>query len=98
MDYNKFKDMDIDVESYRTTEEKVKRTSKLNQMVRKNIAARGSIDILPEEIAGSTATGYDRAKHTLEKLPQYIKDNPARFGAGLGLATGGGILLAKGQK
>lgn len=64
----------------------------------KHMAAKGDIDVTPEEISGSGVGISEKAKHTLSKLPGYIKQNPARFSAGLAGTGAGTVLLANALK
>ena len=91
MDYDKFKKMRID----NVGSDDISDIPKALRGVAKNMAAKGNINVLPEEIAGSSATLKDRAKHTLKAMPSYIKNNPARFGGGLALAGAGAYGIKK---
>lgn len=90
MDYNKFKSMEVDPD-----QAGVASKNKLLNKFQKNIASRGSINIAPEEIAGSSAKFKNRVKHTAKAMPGYVKGNPLRFGAGVALAGGGAYALNK---
>lgn len=90
MDYDKYKSMIVDNDQAGPSV-----NNKFITKIQKNIASKGPINVLPEEIAGSSATLKDRAKHTLKAMPSYIKNNPARFGGGLALAGAGAYGLKK---
>lgn len=90
MDYNKFKSMEVDPDQAGAVAK-----SKLLNKLQKNIASRGSINVTPEEIVGSSAKFKDRVKHTAKAMPGYVKGNPLRFGAGMALAGGGAYALNK---
>lgn len=88
MDYDKYRAMEIDPDQ---AGEYVKNFGKLQR----NVASRGSIDISPEEIVGSSAKMKDKVKHTFKNMPRYIKNNPVRFGSGVALAGAGAYGLKK---
>lgn len=90
MDYNKFKSMEVDPD-----QAGVVAKNKLLNKFQKNIASRGSINVAPEEIVGSSAKFKDRVKHTAKAMPGYVKGTPLRFGAGVALAGGGAYALNK---
>ena len=90
MDYDKYKSMIVDNDQAGRSV-----NNKFITKIQKNIASKGPINVLPEEIAGSSATLKDRAKHTLKAMPSYIKNNPARFGGGLALAGAGAYGIKK---
>lgn len=94
MDYDKFKGMKID----NVGSDDISDIPKAFHGLAKNMAAKGNINVSPEEIIGSNARLRDRIKHTTSKLPSYIKNNPGRFGAGLALAGGGAFLASKSLK
>ena len=87
LDYNKFKQMEADPYVFSL--------SPFDRNHDKDLAARGKIDISPEEILDNGISFKRRALHTLHELPAYIKHNPLRFGAGLGLAGAGGLMMGK---
>ena len=94
LDYNKWKNnMEQDREGVALKKQVNKYLKGNYNPVVKQMAARGNIDVLPEEIVGSNATLSDKAKHTLSQLPSYIKENPLRFGAGLTSAGAGTALM-----
>lgn len=97
IDYDTFKNMEVD------------RDLPLNKYVAslvgdkgdalaKQIAAKGDINIPIEEIQGSDAKFSDRARHTFNSMPSYIKNNPGRFGLGVGSAGAGALLMANALK
>lgn len=90
MDYDKYKSMIVDNDQAGPSV-----NNKFITKIQKNIASKGPINVLPEEIVGSSATLKDRVKHTLKAMPSYIKNNPARFGGGLALAGAGAYGLKK---
>ena len=93
LDYNKWKnDMEQDREGVMFKKQVNGYLKGNNNPIVKQMAARGNIDVLPEEIVGSNATLSEKAKHTLSQLPGYVKENPLRFGAGL-TATGAGTMM-----
>lgn len=95
LDYNKWKnDMEQDREGVMFKKQVNRHLKGNNNPIVKQMAARGNIDVSPEEIVGSKATVSEKAKHTLSQLPGYIKENPLRFGAGLSTAGAGTALLA----
>lgn len=95
LDYNKWKNnMEQDREGVMFKKHVNKYLRGNNNSLVKQMAARGNIDVLPEEISGSDATISEKAKHTLSQLPGYIKQNPLRFGAGLTGAGAGTAMLA----
>lgn len=95
LDYNKWKNnMEQDREGVMFKKQVNKYLKGNDNPVVKQMAARGNIDVLPEEIVGSNAGISAKAKHTLSQLPGYIKENPLRFGAGLASAGAGTAMLA----
>lgn len=95
MDYNKWKhNMEQDREGVMLKKQVNKHLKGNNNPIVKHIAARGNVDILPEEIVDSNVGLSEKAKHTLNNLPGYIKENPLRFGAGVTSAGTGAALLA----
>ena len=87
MDYDKFNDMRID----NAGRDDISNIPERERVMAKNFAAKGNVHISPEEIAGSDATLKQRLTHTLGALPDYVRNNPKRFGAGLGLAGLGAL-------
>ena len=98
IDYDKFKEMEIDPDLPLNRYLKEKSDGKISKTLQKNIAARGAVDIAPEEIKDSDVDIEDRVKHTRKALPQYIKNNPLRFGAGVAGTTAGAMLLRNALK
>ena len=98
IDYDKFKEMEIDPDLPLNRYLKEKSDGKISKTLQKNIAARGAVDITPEEIKDSDVDIEDRVKHTRKALPQYIKNNPLRFGAGVAGTTAGAMLLRNALK
>lgn len=94
IDYDKFKNMEIDDKLPLNRYLEKKSDGKVSKMLQKNIAARGAVDITPEEIKDSDVDIEDRVKHTRKALPSYIKNNPLRFGAGV-VGTGMGAKLIR---
>lgn len=94
LDYDKWKnDMEQDREGVMLKKHVNKHLKGNNNPIVKQMAARGNIDVTPEEIVGSNARLSDKAMHTLSKMPSYIKENPLRFGAGLTSAGAGTALM-----
>lgn len=91
MDYNKFKKMTID----NVGSDDISDIPDLAKNIAKNFAAKGKVNISPEEIIGSSATRKDRIRHTLKNMPSYIKNNPLRFGSGVALAGAGAYGLKR---
>ena len=103
MDYNKYKKMEIDPfeqgQAFGNLAKKVKNKGAkevLNNMG-KDFAARGNINITPDEIVGLHNPAKRLAK-TVKNIPHYAKTNKGRFGAGLALAGTGGTLMSKSIK
>ena len=103
MDYNKYKKMEIDPfeqgQAFGNLAKKVKNKGAkevLNNMG-KDFAARGNINITPDEIVGLHNPAKRLAK-TVKNIPHYAKTNKGRFGAGLALAGTGGALMNKSIK
>lgn len=69
-----------------------------NNPLIKNMAAKGNFDVPIENISGSDASVKDKFKHTLDSMPNYIKNNPDRFARGLIEAGLGALILKKGFK
>lgn len=100
MDYDRFKNnmrpdettrMVIDMDpQYSHMSEKQK-----DRLTKKN-AWRGPVSISPEEIRGSDAKLKQKIEYTKNNLPSYIKNNPARFSAGVGLVAAGAASAALG--
>lgn len=67
---------------------------RIAEEIGKNIAAKTPHDITKDEIVG-LHNPKDRLRKRKEDLPEYIKENPVRFGTGVGLATGGAYLTGK---
>ena len=95
LDYNKWKNhMEQDREGVMFKKQVNSKLRGDNNPLVKHMAARGNINVLPEEIAGSNATLSEKARHTLSQLPGYVKENPLRFGSGLATAGAGTAMLA----
>lgn len=94
LDYDKWKAMEQDREGVAFKRQVNGKLKGDNNPIVKHMAARGNIDVSPEEISGSDAKLSAKAKHTMEKLPGYIKNNPGRFGAGVASAGTGAALIA----
>lgn len=69
-----------------------------NNPLIKNMAAKGDFDIPIENISGSDASVKDKFKHTLDSMPNYIKNNPERFAHGLIEGGLGALILRKGLR
>lgn len=91
MDYDNYKRMTID----NVGSDDISDIPKAVRPIAKNMAAKGSVNVTPAEISGSSATLRDRVTHTAKKMPSYVKNNPMRFTAGLGIASLGAGLGAK---
>lgn len=103
MDYNKYKKMEVDPfeqgQAFGNLAKKVKNKGVkevLNNMG-KDFAARGNVNITPDEIVGLHNPAKRLAK-TVKNIPHYAKTNKGRFGAGLALAGTGGTLMSKSIK
>lgn len=92
LDYNKWKKMEQDREGTPLKKYTRKLKGDNNPLI-KHMAARGEFDVSKEEIKDSDATIKDRAKHTVKALPEYIKENPLRFGTGVAGSAIGAKLL-----
>lgn len=94
MNYNKFKDMSVDND--------LPINRDLNNIfgadqatgLKKQFAAKGPFDINTKEIKDTDATKRERFEEIKSNLPNYIKKNPIRFGAGVGGTALGAKLLS----
>lgn len=98
MDYNKWKnDFELDPDETSAKVHKMLGGGKIGEAVGKDFAARTSKDVTKDEIVGLHNAG-SRVMKRMKNLPNYIKTNPKRFGAGVAMAGAGGALLNKSIK